>query len=276
VIGAAALLVLAARFGQWPAGAASAAPLGRDPSPGSVDPDGVAAGPAPVEPAGLQLPDLRTLPPSDLVIEPLSRGRRELRLANTVWNSGLGRLELQGELNLVTQRTRVRQRVYGEEGVALERMVGEFVWHPAHDHWHMSDFAVYELWSLTPHGELDRVVASGAKLSYCLIDTDAIRPGHPGFDPRRRYGGCGRALQGLSIGWGDKYDSFLDGQSIDVTGLSDGLYGLKSTANPDGILLEADYANNTAVTYLRLSGADVAVVPSPELDQARCRVDGWC
>src|SRR5688572_5467436 len=39
------------------------------------------------------LPDLRTAPPADLTVEFASRGRRLLRLANMVWNSGQGPLE---------------------------------------------------------------------------------------------------------------------------------------------------------------------------------------
>jgi len=225
--------------------------------------------------AALLLPDLQTLPPSDFEIR-LSGSRRILRLANTVWNSGQGALELMGELNPVTRRTKVRQRVYAADGARYDRFVGEFVWHPGHDHWHFEDFAVYQLWSLTPAGELDRIVASSAKLSYCLIDTDVVAPEHPGYAARRRYRGCGRTLQGLSVGWGDKYDSFLDGQSLDLSGLTDGLYGLVSTTNPNASLVEADYTNNVAIVYLKIVGDGVHVKPSPELDEKRCRADGWC
>jgi hypothetical protein len=221
-------------------------------------------------------PDLQTLPPSDFEIRNLSRGRRILRLANTVWNSGQGRLELAGETNPRTQRTEVQQRLYAADGAVYAHRVGEFIWHPTHDHWHMEDFALYQLWSLGPQGELERVVSNGAKLSYCLIDTDVVKSGHPDFDARRRYRGCGRTLQGLSIGWGDKYDSFLDGQSLDITDLADGIYGLVSTANPDARLLEADYTNNAVIVYLKIVGKQVGVVPSPELDPKHCLPEGWC
>ncbi len=221
-------------------------------------------------------PDLRTLPPSDFEIRNLSRGRRMLRLTNTVWNSGQGPLELMSVLNLVTQQTSVRQRLYTQEGAIYEYEVGEFVWHPGHVHWHFEDFAGYQLWSLSPHGELERVVASSTKLSYCLIDTDVANSTRPGFDPRRHYRGCGRAVQGLSVGWGDQYDSFLEGQSLDITGLPDGIYGLVSQVNPGHRLLEADYTNNSAVIYLRILAAQVEVALSPDLDQTHCRARGWC
>lgn len=228
-----------------------------------------------LEASEARLPDLRTLPPDDLAVRRLSRSRRVLRLANTVWNNGQGPLELVGELNPITQQTQVRQRVHTENGEPQEYVVGEFIWHPRHDHWHFEQFAVYQLWSLSEYGELQRVVASSTKLSYCLIDTDIIARSRLD-DVRRRYYGCGRKLQGLSVGWGDRYESNLDGQSLEITHLSDGLYALTSTTNPNATLLEADYTNNTAVVYLRLAGNSVTVLPSAAFETGRCRADGWC
>lgn len=132
------------------------------------------------------------------------------------------------------------------------------------------------MWSLTARGELDRLVASSTKLSCGLIDTDAIDPARPHFEARRHDQGCGRLRQGLSVGWGDKYASFLDGQSLDVSGLADAVYRLVSTTNPDARLIETDNTNNSAMIYLRIAGNQVHVVLSPELDPVRCRADGWC
>src|SRR5690349_23949703 len=57
------------------------------------------------------LPDLRTLPPSDLYIQPARGGARLLRLANTVWNSGAGPLNLVGALSPSIQQTIVIQQL---------------------------------------------------------------------------------------------------------------------------------------------------------------------
>jgi hypothetical protein len=219
-----------------------------------------------VDPDALLLPDLQTLPPSDLNVRLLGNGRRVLRLANTVWNSGDGPLELAGALNTDTGMTQVHQRLHALDGTWQEVLVGEFVFHLGHDHWHTDRFAEYHLWSLTPTGAPGRIVATSAKLSYCVIDTDAVDREHPAFENRRRYYGCGRELQGLSPGWGDKYKHFLEGQSIDITDVPDGLYALVSTANPDARLIEADYGNNTATIYLTLAGRKVEVVEGPGRD----------
>ena len=222
------------------------------------------------------LPDLRTLPPWNLSIERRSGDRRLLRFANTVWNSGVGPMELYGVHNRSTLQTTVAQRVFDADDSYVDHVVGSFVWHPAHDHWHVGDFATYELWSLADDGATVLRTMSSDKLSYCLIDTDAVDPALPGFPTGRIYIGCGRLRQGLSIGWGDTYDADLPGQELDVSDLPDGFYALVSTANPRGHLLEADYANNTGTTILELRGNQVKAIPPPTPSLESCRADGWC
>ena len=224
----------------------------------------------------LLLPDLRTLPPYDLKIVALPDGSRELRLSNTIWNSGAGALELEGIHDRRALQTQVIQHVDARVGARLAYPVGEFIFHPTHEHWHFEQFSIYQLWALTPRGELDRPVSSSDKISYCLIDTDIIEPDNPAYQPRRIYYGCGRAFQGLSAGWGDTYKSHLDGQSIQLSGVKDGFYALVSTANPDGILLEADTSNNTAVLYLEIRGESLALLTPAEIADQACPALNQC
>lgn len=222
----------------------------------------------------LLLPDLRTLAPYDIKITPLAGGMRELRLANTIWNSGQGHLELMGEFNSATSQTRVHQRITTSDGSLLKHFVGEFVWHPGHDHWHFEDFTLYELWSLKPNGGLDYVVVSSDKLSYCVIDTDPVDRDNPAFSPLRNYFDCGQSLQGLSAGWGDTYKLHLDGQALDITAVPDGFYALVSSVNPGTILLEADYHNNRAIVLLEIRDNRLKMVTPEETRRADCR--GYC
>ncbi len=63
--------------------------------------------------------------------------------------------------------------------------------------------------------------------------------------------------QGISVGWGDDYGAFLEGQSIDVTGLPSGTYRLTHTVNASGRLRERTRANNSAsvrIALYRLNG----------------------
>jgi len=226
--------------------------------------------PQPDIPAVEYLPDLRTLPPTDLHIQILPEGRRSLRLANTIWNSGQGPLELTGEFNAATQRTRVHQHIYTADGDQHEILVGEFVWHPTHDHWHFDEFTLYELWTLKPDYSLDKVVASSDKLSYCVMDTNIIDRENPRFVPRRGYGGCGQRRQGLSVGWGDTYKATFDGQALDLTGLPDGFYALTSSVNPNAVIIEEKYTNNSARVYLAIWGDRMSVVTLMQIKMAEC------
>ncbi|HRF47703.1 MAG TPA: lysyl oxidase family protein [Anaerolineales bacterium] len=223
-----------------------------------------------------RLPDLRTLPPWDLSVERHSSTDRVLRFANTVWNSGAGVMELYGASSGITQQTRVLQRVYASDGGARDHFVGTFVFHPEHDHWHVADFATYQLWALSADGEPERLLAVSEKLSYCMIDTDIVAPALPGFPSARVYIGCGRLRQGLSIGWGDTYEADLEGQTLDLGWAGDGIYSVVSISNPRGRLLESDYANNLGVTYFRLRGDAVTLIPPLAPDLHKCRQAGRC
>jgi hypothetical protein len=158
----------------------------------------------------------------------------------------------------------------------VDLLVGHFLWHPFHNHWHLDAFALYQLWTLTPHGELDAIVSTNSKVSYCMIDTDVIDPDLTGPSPSRTYRGCGRLRQGLSTGWGDEYRSHLEGQSVDITGLPDGDYALVSITNPSGTLFEANYGNNAAISLVRIVGELVYSLPSLDLDTEFCRAEGKC
>jgi hypothetical protein len=226
--------------------------------------------------ASLRLPDLQTEAIIDIRILFPGGGRRQLRLSNMISNTGVVPLEVTGVLDPATRRTRVHQRVFTGGGAPLDFRVGEFTWHPGHQHWHIEDFAVYELWSVSASDELLEMVAASEKLSYCLIDTDVVAPDLSGFDRARDYRVCGRTRQGISIGWGDRYRSYLPGKSLDITGLPEGVYVLVSTVNPTGVLLEADYTNNTAVRYLLIQASKVVVLPSLHHDANTCQAQGRC
>lgn len=223
----------------------------------------------------LLLPDLRTLPPFDLRIVHMSDGMRQLRLSNTIWNSGQGTLELSGEISPSTNQIRVYQHITVSDDNLLEYLVGEFVWHLSHEHWHFEDFTLYELWSLKPNGALDSVLVSSDKLSYCVMDTDPVDRDNPAFIPRRNYFDCGQNLQGLSAGWGDTYKSHLVGQALDITNLPDGYYALISSVNPNAIVVEADYKNNRGIGYLEIRDNHLKEITLEEIRRRDCKKHCW-
>jgi len=58
--------------------------------------------------------------------------------------------------------------------------------------------------------------------------------------------------QGISVGYGDDYPAYLEGQSIDITGLQPGKYVLVHRVNSDQRLRETDYSNNASSVLLEL------------------------
>jgi L-ascorbate metabolism protein UlaG (beta-lactamase superfamily) len=207
------------------------------------------------------LPDLMTLPPSSMYIARESNTTL-LRLTNSISNVGYGPLELWGRVGPDGASHSVVQRIYLSDGNSEERVVGEYVFHPGHNHWHLADFSLYELWSIATDGTLDRVEGTSGKVSYCL--RDITRVPHPEQAARMGYGSCSYGRQGLSVGWADVYDHYLPGQSIDIGGLADGVYALISTADPYNLIQESDETNNSVVLYLRIEASRVTVLQRPD------------
>lgn len=251
-----------------PEGWAELAQLFGDPAESLPTPLPTAASPSP-QPTGtlttpqagsaLLLPDLQTLPPSDLRMQVNSAtGQKQLRFTNSIMNSGPGALELQGAFNAATGRTTVTQHVFTSDGSLEELVAGEFIFHPGHDHWHLENFARYEIRSLSPEGNLGNVVAYSDKISYCLRDDS--RAENLDLSTRPAYTNCSQEVQGISAGWVDIYRYHLQGQDIAITGIPDGVYALHSIVNPGELLLEVNDSNNAATVYFQITGVSVRVI----------------
>ena len=123
----------------------------------------------------------------------------------------------------------------------------QFVWAPCHGHYHFNNYANYRL--LDGNGQQ---VAAGLKIGFCLLDSirwDANAPSGAKYD-------CGN--QGIQQGWGDVYDSTLDGQWIDITGVPDGNYTLEMEVNPERRLPESNYDNNITRIPITIGNAGPA------------------
>lgn len=111
-----------------------------------------------------------------------------------------------------------------------------FEYQACHGHYHFKGFAGSRLLDL--EGNQLRV---SRKVSFCLLDTNRWERG---ATTRKKYN-CG--TQGIQSGWGDVYDSGLPGQWIEIDDLPAGDYQLELTVNPDGILAETNYENNSVL-----------------------------
>ena len=145
--------------------------------------------------------------------------------------------------------------------------VGRFEFHPQHDHWHIQDYALYELRGVRPDGTPDMgpegLVVPGVKASFCLLDAERIEETD---DPTAAIpfytAACSLGLQGISAGWADVYGSGLPGQQVRIDDVADGVYALVITVNPEGFIREATQQDNVAwaMIELRNQGTMVNVI----------------
>ncbi|MBK7862452.1 MAG: hypothetical protein IPJ65_28350 [Archangiaceae bacterium] len=107
-------------------------------------------------------------------------------------------------------------------------------WSPCHMHYHYNDYATYQLVDLD-----GGLVVSGHKQAFCAFDDDQVSP-----DAGPAKYTCQN--QGISVGWADTYNDYLECQWVDVTGVAPGNYMLEVIVNPNHVIAEKDYANNIA------------------------------
>lgn len=139
-----------------------------------------------------------------------------------------------GERRLLRYTTEIRN-VGGQDMVMPDPQGNPFFeFHQCHGHWHFKGFASSRLLDMEGNE-----LRTGRKVSFCLLDN--IRWDRS-VSARRVYT-CDN--QGIQAGWGDVYDSGLPGQWIEIGDLPAGDYQLELTVNPDGVLAETNYENNT-------------------------------
>jgi hypothetical protein len=223
-------------------------------------------------PDGWRLPDLYTMPPEDFRIERnVVTGQPELRFTSSVANLGTGPLVLIGAYDAAEDKTRAIQRIFVAGGEVVEHYVGHFVFHPTHDHWHFENFNLFELWSFGAAGELEELLSSSGKHSWCITETAIYQPLPEIYDPYSLLGGCDPEMQAIATGWVDTYEWNLPGQELSLAGIADGQYAFVSTVNPDALVIELDYENNARTTYIEIREGTVTVLELElelELDEA--------
>jgi hypothetical protein len=93
----------------------------------------------------------------------------------------------------------------------------------------------------------------GRKQGFCMMDITQINA----TAPQGQYN-CDN--QGITRGWADVYDSALDCQFLDITGVPAGDYQLRLTVNPDGLFQESNTSNNTVQVPVTIP--DVSASPT--------------
>lgn len=181
-------------------------------------------------------------------------GPPHLRFDSWVQNTGKVPLELVADDP--NNPTTATQCVSWTAHVCRERqVVGEYVWHQEHGHFHYADFADYQLRRLLPDGSPDYsddgLLAVSEKVSFCLVDAsliDTLKPAPP------FYVSCGPNLQGVSPRWADVYSTGTPGQELSLEGLTDGRYTLVVTLDYANRLHESDDTDNVIEVVVEISG----------------------
>lgn len=178
----------------------------------------------------------------------------ELRLTTAMANIGAGRMELRGGSSHGDTQD-VFQRVYEPNGAYTDVLAGAFIYHPEHGHIHFENFAQFRLLAVDPNmpGSVGQVLRAGSKTSYCLLDVEAYNTSLPGASQSSFFRNCGQ-VQGISVGWADVYDRGLEGQSIDITGITNGTYWLEAEVDPDNHLIESNESNNVTRIQITING----------------------
>lgn len=227
----------------------------------------------------LQFPNLVPAPPVDVRIAPADvpedptapRPGIALRFATVVYNMGLHPLDLNmvplTVADAATQQTLpVRQCIF-YIGPACQafRPIGHLTYHPAHDHYHLDDYAHYALVPVTAEGLPDfdaEPITQATQSSSCLIDTNTVP--NTQSDPTALYAPyttCTNIRQGISAGRGNTLAGGLPGQQLVIDTLPTGTYAIVITINPTHrlyeVILDADptlgYRDNRSWAVLRYS-----------------------
>ena len=230
------------------------------------------AGPSLVE--GGLYPDLRAANPHHFTVQN-SQQHEFLRFSNMVANTGQGDLILRPEHDTVNNITTGFQEIEDASGAVIDdQAVSEFVFHPAHNHWHLTSVALFEIRKALDDGKGgkwgDVFGGQTIKTTFCLIDV--IKLDGNTNSPQRRFWDCfPDERQGISAGWGDQYHHATEGQELEITGApKDKIYYLVSTSNPDGAFLETDTSNNTAWTSFKLTRDSKGNAKITEVASAPC------
>jgi hypothetical protein len=215
-------------------------------------------------------PDLDQEEPSELEVRTVpAEGRpatHRLGFRSAVRNVGAGPLIVQAARPSTSTPTMRVDQVIERPGATPRVVAGvgrmEYAESADHSHWHYLQFERYELQRF----ELRRADGSVAivtdrKTGFCLGDRYRVKKLRlRAAAPKPVFtGGCGlmrpdllRMSEGISVGYGDDYSAFLEGQDLPLDGLAAGRYLLVHRVNVDRRLHEASYANNSSSALLEL------------------------
>jgi len=181
----------------------------------------------------------------------------------------------------------IDQRIYHKSGTTMtywDTNAGSMTYHPDHGHFHTDNWGVYTLRKAVVGVDDPTewpILGYGTKMGFCLMDlANCASPGNYGHcreddgtvvtNDIENYGlgggnyNCAITNQGISVGYLDIYDYYLDGMTIDVpAGVCNGDYYIVVEIDPNGNYLEESDNNNVSAVPFTLTDQpeDVASLP---------------
>ena len=224
------------------------------------------------EPASL-LPNMTPLRATDIYVTGSGKSR-QLRFETSLANIGRGPMEVRPNRALPCpgDQRGASQVIYRDvdgngffrrdvDTQYARRKAGCMVFHPTHNHWH---FEASSFYSLRPVVDGPNHVAAYRKTSFCLRDSEQVPSRMGTFNHPLYYGACSRDRpMGVNIGWTDVYQSFLDGQSLnlgDRRKVPNGRYCLGIRVDPRDSLKESDEADNVSLRAIQIRGDSVTTL----------------
>jgi hypothetical protein len=197
--------------------------------------------------------------------------RRCLRFDTIVANFGSGPLELRLRADQAAGPRTVQQRVYRSDGTYADRVAGSYDVDPSHGHIHTAAaFATASLWASDRAGHRvgAKPLRTSAKNAFCLQDViDYYRqsPAHyTGTSTGTARTSCypdnveqsGEVTQvnGISVGWGDIYNTSVPSQYVEISGIADGYYLLRLEVDPEQKVRETTRRDNISWQRIRICG----------------------
>ena len=193
---------------------------------------------------------------------------RCLRFSAGVYNAG------DGPLYVAFRDDAAIQHVYRRDDTPLdhtdnersgafeERPAGRGEWHPFHQHSHLSEFVLYELFAVSEADGTLTPLATGGKHGYCTFSQHILDWASSAQDPQFASfpdGPFCDAAMNLERGWGDVYRWQRPGQylafddAMDPDGsMTAGRYVVRLTVDPEGNIAENDETNNVGYTVIQV------------------------
>lgn len=204
---------------------------------------------------------------------------RCLRFSSGLHNIGAGPLYLE----FVEGDKAIQHTYYGDDtllnykeneeaGNYLSTDAGSGEFHDDHNHRHIEDMVLFELFQVTdpappppydPQGRNLIPIGTGAKHGFCTFENQIGEWYEFSQDPHGTIGGqvgggCDDDLS-LDRGWGDLYPWYIPGQYVDYSSIAEadgsmtpGFYLVRVTIDPENHIVETDDDDNVGWAFIRV------------------------